>query len=87
MTLNEQDTIIEGILNIKKRIDNYTGRERHIFLIACRANIRLSKLIKSKRQFARLTEYEEYSRFVDEELEKSASTRSTVMAPVLQMEP
>jgi hypothetical protein len=87
MTLNEQDTIIEGILNIKKRIDNYTGRERHIFLIACRANIRLSKLIKSKRQFARLTEYEEYSKFVDEQLEKSASTRPTVMAPVWQMEP
>jgi hypothetical protein len=76
MTLKDQDTIIEGILNIRKRIDKYAGRERHIFLIACRANIRLSKLIKSKRQFVLLGEYEEYSRFVDEQLEKSASTLS-----------
>jgi hypothetical protein len=87
MTLNEKDTAIENILNIKKRIDKYSGRERHIFLIACRANIRLSKLIKSKRQFEMLAEFEEYSKFVDEELDKSASMRPTVLAPALRVEP
>ena len=87
MTSKEQDNIIEGILSIRKRIDKYVGRERHIFLIACRANIRLSKLIKSKRQFAMLEEYEEYSRFVDEELDKSASTFPTVIAPAFRIEP
>lgn len=86
MTSKEQDTIIEGIFSIRKRIDKYVGRERHIFLIACRANIRLSKLIKSKRQFALLAEYEEYSRFVDEELDKSASALPPVIAPAFQME-
>jgi len=86
MTLNEQDTLIEGIQSIRNRIDKYTGRERHIFLIACRANIRLSKLVKSKRQLALLAEYEEYSRFVDEQLEKSASTLPAVITPALQIE-
>jgi hypothetical protein len=87
MTLKEQDSIIEGIQSIRKRIDNYTGRERHIFLIACRANIRLAKLIKSKRQFAQVAEYEEYSQFVDEQLEKSAATMPSALAPVVPMEP
>ncbi len=87
MTLTEKDTAIDNILSIRKRIDKYSGRERHIFLIACRANIRLSKLLKSKRQFEMLSEYQEYSQFVDEELDKSASTRSTVVAPVLRIEP
>ena len=87
MTPKEQDTITEGILSIRKRIDKYVGRERHIFLIACRANIRLSKLIKSKRLFVILPEYEEYSRFVNEELDKSASTLPTVTGPAFQIEP
>jgi hypothetical protein len=82
MTLKEHDIIIEGIQSIKNRIDKYAGRERHLFLIACRANIRLSKLMKSKRQFAMVPEYEEYSRFVDEQLAKSTSPLPTVMASV-----
>ncbi|HXC36033.1 MAG TPA: hypothetical protein VNV43_09180 [Candidatus Acidoferrales bacterium] len=87
MTTKEHDIIIESILSIKNRIDNYVGRERHLFLIACRANIRLSKLIKSKRQFAMLPEYEEYSRFVDEQLDKSASALPTVITPAFRIEP
>lgn len=84
MTLKEEDAIIEAILNIKKRINNYVGRERHVFLIACRASLRLSRLLKEKRQFARLTEYQEYSQFVDEQLDKSASMLFTVAAPALE---
>jgi hypothetical protein len=87
MTLKEQDSIIDGILSIRKRIDKYAGRERHIFLIACRANIRLSKLIKSKRQFTMVAEYEEYSQFVDEQLDKSAPALPTVIAPAFRIEP
>jgi hypothetical protein len=87
MTRNDRDTIIESIVSIKKRIDKYDGRERHIFLIACRANIRLSKFIKSKHQFALLPEYEEYSRFVDEQLHKYAAPQPTVAAPALQIQP
>jgi hypothetical protein len=90
MTLNEQDSIIENILSIRNRIDKYTGRERHIFLIACRANIRLARLVKSKRQFAMVPEYEEYSQFVDEELDKCGLLPSVavtaVTAPALRME-
>lgn len=82
MTPKEHDLIIESILNIKHRIEKYVGKERHLFLIACRANIRLSKRIKSKRQFAMLPEYEEYSQFVDEQLDKSASPLSAVIASV-----
>jgi hypothetical protein len=87
MTTKERDTIIESILSIKNRIDKYVGRERHLFLIACRANIRLTKLIKSKHQFALLPEYEEYSRFVDEQLDKSASALPVVIAPAFRVEP
>ncbi len=93
MTLTEQDSIIENILSIRNRIEKYTGRERHIFLIACRANIRLARLVKSKRQFAMVPEYEEYSRFVDEELDKcglqqsvAATGVSAVATPTLRME-
>jgi hypothetical protein len=82
MTSTEHDEISESILSIKNRIDKYVGRERHLFLIACRANIRLSKLIKSKRQFAMLPEYEEYSRFVDEQLAKSASPQPALISSV-----
>ena len=87
MTLKEHDIIIDSILSIRNRIDKYVGRERHLFLIACRANIRLSKLMKSKRQFVMLPEYEEYSRFVDEQLDKSTSAQPTIMAPAFRMEP
>ena len=87
MTLKEQDTITENVRSIRKRIDKYVGRDRHIFLIACRANIRLSKLFKSKYQFALVPEYEEYTRFVDEQLDKSASTLPAAIAPALQIEP
>ncbi len=73
MTRTEHDAIIESILSIRNRIDKYVGRERHLFLIACRANIRLSRLIKSKHQFAKLPEYEEYAQFVEEQLDKSAA--------------
>ncbi|HEX3626854.1 MAG TPA: hypothetical protein VH280_15690 [Verrucomicrobiae bacterium] len=82
MTRTEHDIIVESILSIKNRIDKHVGRERHLFLIACRANIRLSKLIKSKRQFAMLPEYEEYSKFVNEELDKSGSPQPAVSAAV-----
>lgn len=82
MTRKEHDAIVDSILSIKNRIDKYAGRERHLFLIACRANIRLSKLIKSKHQFAMLPEYEEYSQFVDEQLDKCASPQPTVIASV-----
>jgi len=84
MTLKEEDAIIEAILSIRKRIDNYAGRERHVFLIACRANLRLSRLLKDKRQFARLIEYQEYSQFVDEQLDKSASMLPPVIAAALE---
>jgi hypothetical protein len=85
MTIKDKDTMIESILSIRRRIDKYTGRERHIFLVACRANIRLARLFQSKSQFIFLPEYEEYSRFVDEQLDKSASTLPAVM-PALQIE-
>lgn len=87
MTRKDQDTIIESIASIKNRIDNYDGRERHIFLIACRANIRLSRFFKSKHQFTVFPEFEEYSRFVDEQLQKYSSLLPTVAAPALQIEP
>lgn len=88
MTFKEQDSIVENILTIKNRIEKYTGRERHVFLIACRANIRLAKLIKSKRQFALLPEYAEYSQFVDDELAKCAPPQSVAVAalPGLRVE-
>jgi hypothetical protein len=87
MTLKEQDSIIESILSIRTRIDKYAGKERHVFLIACRANIRLSRLIKSKRQFAMVPEYEEYSQFVDQQLDKSAPPQSSaVTGPEFQSE-
>jgi hypothetical protein len=82
MTPKEHDIIIESILRIKDRIDKHVGRERHLFLIACRANIRLSKLIKSKRQFAILPEYEEYSQFVDEQLDNPGSPVPAAIASV-----
>jgi hypothetical protein len=82
MTFKEQDSINESILTIKNRIDKYTGRERHVFLIACRANIRLARLVKSKRQFALLPEYEEYSQFVDAELAKCAPPQSLAVTGV-----
>ena len=87
MTIKDKDTIIEGILSIRRRIDKYSGRERHVFLIACRANIRLTRYFKSKQQFNFFPEYEEYSRFVDEELAKSASTLPADITPALPMEP
>jgi hypothetical protein len=86
MTLKEHDIIVESISSIKNRIEKYVGRERHLFLIACRANIRLSKLIKSKRQFAMLPEYEEYCQFVDEQLDKCASALPTAIAPPFRVE-
>lgn len=87
MTRKDKDTIIESIQNIRKRIDNYAGRERHIFLIACRTNIRLARLFKSKHQFTILPEYEEYSRFVDEQLDKSVLALPPAISPAFQMEP
>jgi hypothetical protein len=90
MTHKDQDNIIESIVSIKNRINKYVGKERHVFLIACRANIRLAKLVKSKRQFVLLPEYEEYSRFVDEELDKCAPSQAVAVtgavAPALRME-
>ena len=72
MTPAEKELMLGCLSDIRRKIDSLVGRDRQIYLLACQSNIQLWRLTKSMRKLIGTPEFAEYSKYVDDQIDKSA---------------